>query len=129
MLGSPFTPKTIFIWLFIGTLTALYAKRSGKNPYLWFFLGLLLGITGIFILFFRPKVLPKKAPIKSTIATASRGEKLFWYYLDRENRQRGPFEFDILKRAWQRGTLSSDTYVWNETLDKWEFFKDLYKSE
>ena len=114
---------TFFSSLIFGILAALYAKRTGKNPYLWFLLGMLLGC-GVFLLLFMPKRMGKSRQMQEIPI----GKKIFWYYLDGENRQRGPFEFDVLKQAWQRGTVTSETYVWNETLEKWEPFALFQKS-
>lgn len=110
------SPLTILIWLIFGAVTSFYAKRNGKNPYLWFLLGTLLGVVGIFFLFFMPKAKRKEATIQALTAP----KELFWFYLDGENRQRGPFGFDVLKKAWLDGKLTPTTHVWNQTLDKWE---------
>jgi hypothetical protein len=111
----------------IGAISALYAKKRGKDPYLWFLLGAIFGLIGLFFLFFSPK---SKAP-----ATGQKGAKaqvpetpsekpvqgqLFWYYLDEQRAERGPFSFDVLKKAWHDGRLSTESYVWNPTLDKWQ---------
>ncbi len=117
----PITPWTFVASLAFGILAAFYAKRAGKNPYLWFLLGMLLGVIGVFFLFFMPQ---RKKPIK----LAPNVDRLFWYYLDEENKQRGPFKFSVLRQAWQKGTLSPNTYVWNETLDKWEPFERFTQS-
>lgn len=117
----PISPLTVVVSLAFGMLAAFYAKRAGKNPYLWFFLGLLLGVIGVFFLFFMPQK-------KKTEKIAPPVDKLFWYYLDGENNQRGPFKFNVLREAWEKGALSSNTYVWNETLDKWEPFERFTQS-
>lgn len=114
------TPFTLIAWLIFGAIAAIYAKRRGKNPFLWFGLGAMLGVLGIFLLFFMPK--KKKLQQTALVHPLPANEKLFWYYLDEENRQRGPFAFDVLKQARKEGRLSSQTFVWNQTLDKWEPF-------
>lgn len=110
------TPFTVIVWLIFGAVTSIYAKRNGKNPYLWFLLGTFLGVLGIFLLFFMPKAKRKEPSLQVKPVP----KDLFWFYLDEENRQRGPFSLEVLKKIWQEGRLTPKTYVWNQTLDKWE---------
>ncbi len=114
------TPLTFLVWIVFGAVAAFMAKRNGKNPLLWFFLGALFGVFGLFFLFFSSKKKAKEGEIVVEPKPAPQG--VFWYYLDTDNRQRGPFSLDVLKQAWQEGKLTPQSYVWNQTLDKWEPF-------
>lgn len=115
----------------IGAVSAFLAKKRGKNPVLWFFLGMLFGIFGLIFLFFsrptpsrspRAQAQPKNDPntIDITPKVDSAAKETFWYYLDPDNTQQGPMSFDGLVRAFREGKLSGNTYVWNETLDNWK---------
>lgn len=44
----------------IPLITALFAKRMGRNPKLWFFIGIILPGIASFILFFLPDLSEKK---------------------------------------------------------------------
>lgn len=129
----------VFFWLVMGGISAYLAKKRGKNPYFWFFIGMFLGVFGIFFLFFMPnkkKILSAaKQPQNDAEITIDITPEVpptqlekFWYYLAQENEQRGPMSFDALKRAFREGKISQATYVWNEELDDWKPFGDLLKT-
>lgn len=129
---------TFIMMLAFGALTAYLAKRQGKNPYVWFILGILFGIFGLFFLFFNPvskkqaKSAPETAPGPTTIditpKVTSVDKDKFWYYLDAQNKQFGPMSFDALRRAWQEGTVTQETYVWNENLEHWKRFGEFIQA-
>ena len=121
----------------MGSITAYLAKKRGKNPYIWFGIGMFLGVLGMLILFFMPNkkksVQAPTEPIKDDEITIdvtpevkpSELEK-FWYYLTKGNEQHGPMSFDALKRAFKEGLVSDATYVWNEEMDAWKRFGELF---
>lgn len=125
------------MWLVFGALSAYFAKARGKNPYLWFFLGMLFGIFGLLFLIFSPK--NKTAPAARQAQGARQNtsaeetptidiippydpkyNEKFWYYLDGQNMQFGPMSFDALFRLYQQGSVSKQTYVWNESFEEWQ---------
>lgn len=121
------------MWIVFGALSAYLAKTRGKNPYLWFFLGMLFGIFGLLFLFFAPKQ-RRQAQTAGTAQDANtidisppfdpKYNEKFWYYLDPENQQHGPMSFDALYRLYCETTLSKQTYVWNESLESWKPFEE-----
>lgn len=42
-----------------------------------------------------------------------------WYYLDKENRQIGPFGDENFRKMAANGDLRPETLVWNETMEDW----------
>ena len=114
----------------LGSLTAYLAYRQGKNPYLWFCLGLFFGALGPVLLFFLPKI-RKKASKKDSIPTVDiiteASTEKFWYYLDSGNVQFGPMSFDALKRTYLEGKLNAEFFVLNEDLEDWKPFKNFIK--
>lgn len=124
-----------FFWLIMGSISAYLAKKRGKNPLLWFILGTLLGVLGLFILFFMPKK-KERAPqatepsnevtIDVTPQVKPSELEKFWYYLAAGNEQNGPMSFDALKRAFREGKISDATYVWNEEMEGWKRFGELF---
>jgi hypothetical protein len=124
------------MWIVFGALSAYLAKMRGKNPYLWFFLGMLFGVFGLLFLFFAPK--PRSAPSREkrgsddpkTIDISppydpTYNEK-FWYYLDGQNQQFGPMSFDALYRLLGEEKVSKKTFVWNESLESWKSLEEFF---
>lgn len=135
-------------WLILGTICAYIAKNRNRNPYIWFFVGLFLGIFGLIILFIIP---PKKeralAPILSssqssnalpaqfetkmnTLGSSSESPehsmtKNLWYYLDDENKQYGPMSFFAFKQAWENDQIKSSTFVWSPEMENWKPLEEL----
>ncbi len=115
-------------WLIFGATSAYMAKTRGKNPYLWFFLGVFFGIFGILFLFFGPKAKKANGPATIDITPQfdpAHSEKL-WYYLAPSNEQNGPMSFEALVKALREGKVSDKSYVWNETLENWQPFADFF---
>lgn len=117
-------------WLIFGAASAYMARSRGKNPYLWFVLGMLFGVFGILFLFFGPKAQRKSNDPNTIDITPHFDPKLkeqLWYYLDQDNAQNGPMSFDALTEALKQGKVSEKTYVWNERLEDWKRFGEFFK--
>jgi hypothetical protein len=118
---------SLFVLFAVGATSAYFANREGKNPYLWFALGILLGVFAIGILFFlkyqekhkkslQQKQKPSPKPIK---------DSRFWYYLDEKNAKFGPISFFKLQSLLHEKKISPDTYVWTETFENWKLLKEI----
>lgn len=137
------TPVTIFIAVITAFLSAYLAKKRGRNPIIWFLIGLTFGLLGLFSIFFFPSlkkgekkgsVAPSKkapyeeealAPLPPTIVGPS---DKFWYYLDPLNAQQGPMSFDALTRAFGQGKITGTTYVWHEDLSDWKPLQEFFNA-
>lgn len=139
MITPSLSPTFFLFWILTGSVSAYIGKRRGKNPYLWFAIGSFFGIFGIFFLFLMPK--PKKVLQGAPQTTKDEGITIDitpevdptelekpWYYLADENKQHGPMSFDALKRSFREGKISDGTYVWNEQMDEWRRFGELFKT-
>lgn len=119
----------ILIYFILGLISAYYAKKSGRNPYLWFALGVFFGIWSLLILVFLDQK-NKKTQVSLPNKIMDIAKKLeikdtkLWYYLNSENREVGPMSFTKLHSLFQTGTISSSTYIWNEELKDWKHLKD-----
>jgi hypothetical protein len=129
-----------FFWITTGLLTAFLARRKGKNPYLWFTIGTLMGVLGLLFLFIythkkgKQKIYIPKT--KKTIKKPLSDIELFfhknainnrlWYYLDKEHTQNGPVSLTWLNNHWQKGHINSSTYVWNEEMGNWKRIKEFF---
>lgn len=123
------TPSLFVFAAIAGIISAYVAAKRGKNPYLWFALGCLFGILGIFAILvaFPPK--RKPAATKQPTWRIDGPTDKFWYYLDPANQQHGPMSRDALTIAWKSGKLTPTTYVWHEDLPNWKTLQETLKAE
>lgn len=49
-----------------------------------------------------------------------------WYYLTNEGQTIGPMSFQVFYQSWKEGKIAKETYVWNETLTEWTYFKEIF---
>lgn len=137
---------TAVIWVALGCACAYYAKRQQRNPYLWFFIGLTLGIFGLLLLLMIPLIQKLRkgskekqegatneiAPTPTTFSLASSlddsSTNTLWYYLDETSAQKGPMSFTLFEKDWKEGKFLSSSYVWNEKLTDWKLFSELFPS-
>lgn len=126
-----FVPPLISTLVF-GGISAYLARRRGKNPLFWFFIGFFFGLFGVLFLFLTDRVNPKakkrEKESPSTIDITPRIHPLYkdlcWHYLDSERKEQGPMSFDALCRAHQEGKIGRKSYVWNPRLDGWKFLEE-----
>jgi hypothetical protein len=128
-----------FILLFmIASFTSYYANRKGRNPWLWFIIGILLGIIAPLILLFisqkerKDDGLPTMTVSKPDPALQhlsqmplmpeeiQRQEDKLWYYLDQNHQQMGPVSVIALRELWNRGQLELNSYVWSDGMEQWQ---------
>jgi hypothetical protein len=118
-------------WFLMGSASAYYAKKRGRNPYVWFGLGLLFGLFGLIFLFILPKrVEEKPAVVVEKIPDlfsprASNEPVMFWYYLDDENKQQGPMSPTAFECAQADGRVKSFHYVWNTQMENWKKLEEI----
>lgn len=120
----------ILIYSVLGFSSAYFANKEGRNPYLWFFLGIIFGVTSLVLLLFLSykKRRKKSLIVQEAISALNKQIKLsdskFWYYLNREDKQIGPMSSTRLHGLFKDGTISKSTYIWNEEFEEWKFLKD-----
>ena len=121
---------SIFIWFAVGMITANLAKQRGRDPYMWFFIGMLLGIFGILVLYLLPIVKPgedtgeAKSEVIIVEEVPQEPVQLFhlkdWHCIDTAKEQKGPLTFRELKSLWSEGKLLPQSYVWTEGMLVWQ---------
>lgn len=115
----------------IGGVSAYLAYRRGQNPYIWFFVGFIFGLLGVFAMFFAP--LPRRKKNKQIIPIPEPKPFIegpidrFWYYLDGERQQQGPMSHNALTLAWKSGEIDTSTLIWHEELPNWKQLQDIIK--
>lgn len=135
---------TLIIWAICGSICAHFAKKQGRSPRKWFFLGMLLGLLGLLLLFvlryyeiWRLKRKGGKQKEESSLKTASTSAKnlstntaphILWYYLDSQQQQQGPMSFNALERAWKEDRVFTSSWVWNEEFSDWKRFNEVFFS-
>ncbi len=126
----PISPLMIVSAVIIGSISAYLAHKRGRNPYLWFILGFLFGIFGIFAIFFTSPKKKEPLPQKKVPVYSIHGPKdKFWYYLDSSHQQQGPMSHDALTIAWKNGKIDPSTYVWHEEMTDWKPLKETIQAE
>jgi len=123
------SPMLILASVAMGFLSAFFAKRRGRNPYTWFFVGFFFGLLGIMAIFFAPAPKKKLAPQPPSkpLPTIEGPSNKFWYYLDSSHAQVGPISHSGLTSIWRQGKISLSTYVWHEELPEWKLLKEMVK--
>lgn len=121
--------------LLIGAITAYFAERRGRSPMVWFFVGALLGIFGLILVFILPSYAAKEVDEKKgepvvfvaapPIAPPPVIEEKLWYYLDQNHQQYGPVPYAQIKDLLDRQELTTDTYVWSEGMEDWKRISEL----
>lgn len=141
---DPIMLLSVFLLFLIACFTAYYAHQQGRNPILWFIIGILLGIFGLLILIFFPAKSESKNNGTPTMTVSKpdpsqpHGENLLhqeelktlqndklWYYLDLNHQQMGPVSIIALRELWKRGQLELTSYVWSEGMEKWQLVDEL----
>lgn len=132
----------IFLLLLIALFTAYYAHLKGKNPMIWFLLGILLGIFApmILLIFYSDSKKDESdqtptmsvsnpdpslqqlstRPSSELDAKSLEAETKLWYYLDQDHQQMGPVSVVALRELWNRGQLELTNYVWSEGMEQWQ---------
>lgn len=119
----------IVCWILAGLICSFSALQHKRNPYGWFFIGLIFGVFGILFLYLLNKKF-KKEKLQQVIITSpaisipESCQKL-WYYLDNQNQQIGPMSFSLLKTNWIRGKINSSTFLWNAEMENWKQVHEL----
>jgi hypothetical protein len=121
---------SLIIWVIIGAITANLAKQRGRDPYVWFLVGMVLGLFGILALFILPKAKRSDVPnphvvIPTVIVPEVVVEpiQLFhckdWFCVDVSKKQLGPMNFTDFKKLWDEKKILPQSYVWTEGMASW----------
>lgn len=127
------TPAMFLISLCSGAVAAYFAKKRGRDPFLWFCIGMFFGALGVLALFIPIGRKKKPSPKRRRAVRRPQPHYIegpsgcFWYYLDGEQ-QKGPVSLVALSQAWKRGEVKPSTYVWHEELTEWKTLQELIRT-
>lgn len=121
--------------LLFGAATSYFANQRGRDPIIWFMIGMGLGILGLILLFILPplKEQPEPHPVEEDEESLysqpfprpaeSLTHDYFikdWFYLDQMHQQFGPVDFEGLRKVWEQGLVNRNSYVWHEGMADWK---------
>lgn len=123
-------------WLTLGWISSRMALRRGRNPALWFFLGVILGVIAVAILYFLPskqtlapvagrEIAPSTIAVSPSEDISTKPPEKLWYYLDKEKNQHGPMSVYALQEAWDNDLITASTFLWNEDMENWARLENL----
>lgn len=118
----------IISWLIFGGAASYFAGQRGRDPFAWFFIGMLLGILGLLLLFLLPPLssssqggVPEEIAVEKPKEESWTGIRLKeWYFLDSEHKQVGPNPYSALRDMWISKKISDQTYVWCDGMENWK---------
>lgn len=123
----------VILWLIFGGVSSYCAKDRGRDPFTWFFIGVLLGIFGLLLLFLLPSLATNQAVNEENNEAAPFVEEKretpyrlkTWFYLNVSHDQIGPLSFPQLKNAGKAGRIDATTLVWCEEMPEWKSLAEL----
>jgi len=111
--------------VFWGWINSYFASQRGRNPYGWFFLGLLFGPFALVALFLLPPysdLLPEAETETQAVHVSHHSpfNQFDWYYLNENREPVGPITFVELQELNASNAIDDQSYVWNETMENWK---------
>jgi len=126
---------SFIIWFLIGAACGYFALSRGRDPYIWFAIGIFFGVFGMIALFLLPPVkaeenqelpTPEKTepvsvaePLPITVSVEEGYQSKLWFYIIPSLPQVGPITFEDLKKMWKDEIINSTTFVWSAGMESW----------
>jgi hypothetical protein len=126
----------IISWLLFGGAASYFAGQRGRDPFAWFFIGMLLGILGLLLLFLLPTVVPPEEKAVSEGNPLEKPKEIQeghlsyfrlkeWYYLSSAREQVGPSPYSTLRDMWKLKKITDQTYVWSDGMENWKKISEI----
>ena len=114
----------LLLGILIGGITAYIAQIRGRNLFLWFGLGVLLGVFALLILLLLPSEREEEIEMQKKMKEEQKESEIFtnaiWHFLDKEHKNQGKGAFEEVKKNWEEGSIDPATLVWAEGMGEWE---------
>lgn len=113
----------LLAWIAMGAVTAHFARQRGRDPIVWFVVGLLFGVLGLVGLFVipeqgeKPEAAEPQSPPELVLPFGYKRKD--WFYLTSEGEQIGPLPFELLQQNWSEGNILEQTYIWCDGMKSW----------
>jgi len=122
----------IIFYLLFGAASAYLAQKRGRDPFLWFCIGVLLGIFSPILLLILPSFETGADKEKKTAAAENpppspppaEAEEASWYYLMDNGQQEGPVPLSQVKQLVSSGSLHAESYLWHDGMEDWKKLKE-----
>jgi len=115
-----------------GYLSFRLAPKRGMRPWFGFFIGSFFGPLGLTFLFFYPQkkneVIIKKSPFtekQNIFFNNPEFQQKLWHYIGNNKEVSEAISLYKMKREFQKGTITMDTYIWTDEMSSWKQFKEL----
>ena len=125
----------ILVSLFFAFICAFFARKSNRNPFVWFLSGFFFGIFSLLtlsLLNYAKKNLSHKK--RSNHLTGKPSNKTnnkppvppafsthyLWYYLNPEDKAIGPMSSKRLFEEYKKGLIGTETYLWHDEMENWK---------
>lgn len=119
---------SIILGLIIGGWTSYLAKFRGRDPRIWFLLGFCFGLLGLVALLVMPDLSKNQEgeeeleiTVEPIIPDAVEKQ---WFYLDADEQQKGPVDYEFLKLLFEDKKISSTSFVWSEGMEEWKTIEE-----
>lgn len=103
----------------MGLITRYQAKKQGKNPLFWFWIGFLFGGLGIFAFFLTKKTNASSKPTPIHLFPKVNLHLGPWYYAENQTIL-GPFSRDYIQKLLDENRINLSTLVWHDSMPEWE---------
>lgn len=125
------------VLLGVAGFVAYQAHVRGKNPWLWFAIGIAFGLLSpILLLFFttgnqtkndkqpeeKKSVLP---PEPTATPTMAHEDDAVWFYLNKQREPLGPVSLVALRELLDRGELNETDFVWTKGMNDWKKIQEI----
>ena len=110
----------------VGVIASRMAKLKGRDPVMWFWLGVLFGLIALIVLYFLKDLKSsKESPEVHVVEEKKLDSAGVWYFLDQKQSPAGPFSFDDIRAMFKEGSLSTSSYLWYEEWTDWKLASDV----
>ncbi len=129
MTMSIFITSLLFL---IGLLCSYFAVKRGRDPYVWFAIGMVFGLLGLITLFLLSPLNSPEDIQQEGLQVADDSPSDYkniqekqWFYAIVNQPVVGPIDFAALKELWKNGAINRSVFVWTDGMEQWSTIEKL----